>query len=272
MSLPSRFRPAADLLKELGITEPSEIDIEAIAQHCDATVTYGHLSGSEARIVGSEDSAIITVNQSTSKGRERFSAAHELAHWLRDAGEVALLCNPDSAFDESSGVNNETRANDYAADLLLPRFMFTPHSQDKAMTLQTASDLAETFTMSLTATATRLVQLGSFPAVVVVSDATRMRWFRRGPDVPESLWPHAPGRKTFAYDIAKGQTDRGSGPVYVDEWLAGAVERHSIREDSRRVTDDLVLSILWWTDERPLEDIAARDEGRAARRSDWRKD
>ena len=125
---------------------------------------------------------------------------------------------------------------------------------------------------SLTATATRLVQLGSFPAVVVVSDASRMRWFRRGPDVPESLWPHAPGRKTFAYDIAKGQTDRGSGHVYVDEWLAGAVERHSILEDSRRVTDDLVLSILWWTDERPLEDIAARDEGRAARRSDWRKD
>lgn len=110
MSLPSRFRSAADLLKELGITEPSEIDIEAIAQHCDATVTYGNLSGSEARIVGSEDSAIITVNQSTSRGRERFSAAHELAHWLRDAGEVALLCNPDSAFDESSGVNNETRA------------------------------------------------------------------------------------------------------------------------------------------------------------------
>jgi len=83
------------LLKELGISEPREIDIEAIAQHCGATVTYGHLTGSEARIVGADDSAIITVNKSPSRGRERFSAAHELAHWLRDAGEVALLCNPE---------------------------------------------------------------------------------------------------------------------------------------------------------------------------------
>ena len=58
MSLPARFRPAADLLKELGITEPEEIDIEAIAQHCDATVTYGQLAGSEARIVGADDKAI----------------------------------------------------------------------------------------------------------------------------------------------------------------------------------------------------------------------
>jgi Zn-dependent peptidase ImmA (M78 family) len=272
VSLPSRFRPALDLLKELGISDPEEIDIEAIAQYCGATVTYDKLTGAEARIVGGGHSAIITVNRSTSRGRERFSAAHELAHWLRDAGQVALLCDPDTAFDESGGTNPETRANDYAADLLLPKFMFVPRSQGRSMTLQTVSDLATVFTTSLTATAIRLVQLGSFPAVVVVSDATGMRWFRRGPDVPESLWPHAPDRKTFAYDIAKGQVDRGSGRVYVDEWLTGAVERHSIHEDSRRLTDDLVLSILWWTDETPLEDIVERDERRAARRSDWRDD
>ena len=272
MNQPARYRPAIELLKELGVTEPDEIDIEAIAQHCGATVTYGTLTGSEARIVGVDDTAIITVNRSGRRGRERFSAAHELAHWLRDAGEVALLCNPHQAFDESAGVNRESRANDYAADLLMPRFMFEPRSKGKSMTLATASELSNTFTTSLTSAALRLVQLGSFPAVVVVSDATRVRWFRRGPDVPESLWPRLPGRKTFAYDLAKAKGDSGSGDVYVDEWFSGAVERHSIYEDSRRVMDDLVLSILWWTDERPLEAIVERDEGRAYRRSDGRDD
>ncbi len=234
-------------------------------------MTYGRLTGSEARIVGADDSAIITVNKSPNRGRERFSAAHELAHWLRDAGEVALLCNPDESFDESGGVNRETRANDYAVDLLLPPVMFTPRAEGKSMTLQTASALAETFEMSLTATTLRLVQLGSFPAVVVVSDAERMKWFRRGPEVPESLWPHAPGRKTFAYDLTRGKADSGSDHVYVDEWFSGAVERHTIHEDSR-LTGQLVLSILWWTDESPLEAIVERDEQRAYRRSDWRKD
>lgn len=272
MTFPPRFRPALQLLNELGITEPHEIDIEAIAEYCGATVIYERLSGCEARILGAEDRAIITVNPSTSRGKERFSAAHELAHWLRDAGGVALLCDPDNGFDESAGMNRETRANDYAGDLLLPKFMFVPRSKGRSMTLQTSTRLAEEFQTSLTATSLRLVQLGSFPAVVVVSDATRMRWFWRGPDVPESLWPHAPGRKTFAYDIVRGQAASGSGNVYADEWLAGTVERHSIHEDSRRLTDDVVLSMLWWTDETPLEQIVERDERSAARRSDWRDD
>jgi hypothetical protein len=72
--------------------------------------------------------------------------------------------------------------------------------------------------------------------------------------------------------IAKGKGDSGQGHVYVDEWFTGAVERHHIHEDSRRVTQGAVLSILWWTDERPLEEIVARDEQSAYRRSDWRKD
>ena len=59
MSLPARFRAAAALLKELGISEPEEIDIEAIAQYCGATVTYGRLTGSEARIIGVDDRAIV---------------------------------------------------------------------------------------------------------------------------------------------------------------------------------------------------------------------
>ena len=140
------------------------------------------------------------------------------------------------------------------------------------MTLQTVSDLADIFTTSLTATAIRLIEIGSYPAVVVLSDAERMRWFRRGPDVPESLWPHVPGRNTFAYNIARGQSEEGCDHVYVDEWFSGATERHRIHEDSRRLSADLVFSILWWTDERPLQDIADRDEHRAHRRSDSRND
>lgn len=266
----SRFRPALDLLKELGITEPKEIDIEAIAQHCNATVIYEPLVGCEARIVGTHDRAIITVNPSRSRGRERFSAAHELAHWLRDSG--VAFCNPETAFNDSKGATVETRANEYAADLLLPPFMFKPASHEQSMTFATAARLSVLFETSLTATALRLIRYGSFPAVLVCTEKGQLSWFRRGADVPESLWPHEPGRKTFAFDIAQGKTEAGEGDVYVDEWLSGAVERHAIHEDSRRVTDDLVLSILWWTNEKPLEEIVERDEQRSYRRSDWRRD
>src|SRR5687768_12988516 len=70
MTQPARYRPAIDLLKELGITEPSEIDIEAIAQHCGATVTYGRLSGSEGSptdgcLVRKHESSVRTSAQSS---------------------------------------------------------------------------------------------------------------------------------------------------------------------------------------------------------------
>lgn len=267
MTVPTRFRGATDLLKELGITEPKEIDIEAIAQYCDATVVYQSLSGCEARIVGTSNRAIITVNPRDSRGRERFSAAHELGHWLRDTG--IAFCNPEAAFNDSAGPSAETRANEYAADLLLPRFMFEPASKDKPMTFETTSELADLFETSLTATAIRLIRYGSFPAVVVCTENGTLQWFRRGSDVPESLWPRSPGKGTFAYNVGRGDTDGASGEVYASEWFKDTPNRYSVHEDSRRI-GSCVLTLVWWKDEAPLEEIVEREERRAARRSDWR--
>ena len=45
-------RSPESLIDELGITEPDEIDVEAIAYHCGALIQYRHLDGCAARIVG----------------------------------------------------------------------------------------------------------------------------------------------------------------------------------------------------------------------------
>ena len=67
------------LLAHLGIESPGDIDIEAIAQFCQATVEYAPLDGCEARILGYGDRAIITVNSNgTNRGRQRFGVPCEL--------------------------------------------------------------------------------------------------------------------------------------------------------------------------------------------------
>lgn len=58
-----RPSPAETLLQELGVTDPAEINLEAVAHHVNAQVRYRPLDGCEARIVGAADSAIITVNR-----------------------------------------------------------------------------------------------------------------------------------------------------------------------------------------------------------------
>ena len=85
---------AERLLQDLGVTEPGEIDLEAIAYHLNATVQYRPLDGCEARIVGHGHRAIITVNARSSPRRNRFSIAHELGHWHHHKGK-RLVCRAD---------------------------------------------------------------------------------------------------------------------------------------------------------------------------------
>ena len=142
------------------------------------------------------------------------------------------------------------------------------------MLFETVRALATTFGTSLTATAIRLVEYGSFPAILVCNERSGRKWFVRGPDVSESLWPlDSPGRDTLAYDLLHGADTASPQDIYADQWLA-RTERHSysLREDSIRGPHGQVLSLLWWTNENPLRELADEDERRAARRSDWRDD
>src|SRR5690606_21936818 len=86
------YRSPGKLLEELGIENTEEIDIEAIAQHCDATIVYERLHGCAARIIGGAQQAIIAVDSESSRQRQRFSAGHELGHWMNDRGKAGFAC------------------------------------------------------------------------------------------------------------------------------------------------------------------------------------
>lgn len=268
----TRSVAAIDLLRSLGITEPGEIDIYAIAQFKDATVVEKRVTGCEARIMGYGDKALIVVNAESIPSRKRFSAAHELGHWMRDAGSISFGCNPEALIG-SGDANRETKANSYASDLLMPKFMFEPRARERPITFETVSDLAHVFQTSLTATSIRLINHGSYPAMLICSNAQRVRWFWRGADVPKNIWPQAAGRLTFASEMLRGASgaQKTSGQVCSDQWFS-SVQPHSVHEDSRRISNDLVLTLLWWNDESPLIEIQEEQERREYRRSDWSDD
>ncbi len=263
----SHFRPAAVILRELGITEPEDIRIEAIAEYCHATVVYEPLQGSAARILGFKDHAYITVDSKSRRERQRFSAGHELGHWMMDRGKVSsFICAAKMFASEWSEDNPERRANRYATDLLLPKFMFEPRAKNREITFATVRALAYEFQVSLTATAIRLVELGSYPAILVCNEPTRRRWFFRGSDVPDVLrLRDKPGAYTNAYDLLHGGTNPdGTTDVAADGWINHPDARwYSLREDSVRIGYDFVLSLLWWKDERQLLDLEEDEDQRS---------
>lgn len=265
MTLRPHYRPAPALLRELGVTEPEDIRLEAIAQYCGATIVYEPLSGCAARIVGYGEEAFITVDSKSRLERRRFSAAHELGHWMADRGRISsFLCQEKVFATEWAEDNPERRANRYAADLLLPKFMFEPRARNKEIIFDTVRSLAAVFRTSLTATAIRLVEFGSFPAIIVCNEQGRRRWFSRGPDVPDELrLRDTPGAYTCAYDLLRGSSAaEGPTDVQSDGWISHpGARRYSLREDSVRIGHGLVLSILWWKDESQLLDLEEEGDG-----------
>jgi Zn-dependent peptidase ImmA (M78 family) len=255
--MPASYKPPFLLLEELGITEPQEIDIEAIAQYCDATIVYEPLEGSEARILGNANRAIITVNSNSSVFRRRFSAGHELGHWMRDRGKVGFTCAEDVMMTEWDSVNAERGANEYAADLLMPADMFKRRSQGKPITFDVVRDLSIIFLTSLTATAIRLVRHGSFPAMLVYLLNGKRKWFIRGDGVPNRLWPlEVPRPATAAADLLRGEGEVDPISIQADGWLdQPGSDRYEVTEHAVRVSSTGILALIWWTDERPLLDL-----------------
>ena len=78
--------PAERILKSLGIEDPGEIDLEAIAWTRGAVVEYRPLDRCEATIVGSKRKAVIAVNSRSPPERRRFSLGHEVLFRVANPG------------------------------------------------------------------------------------------------------------------------------------------------------------------------------------------
>jgi Zn-dependent peptidase ImmA (M78 family) len=270
---PDWYRTPSQVLSDLGIQEPSDIDIEAIAEDCGATIQYRRLSGCAARIMGFNDRAIITIDEDSPRPRQRFSAGHELGHWMRDRGQAAFQCQDRVFVKEWSAENPETRANRYAGDLLLPAKMFRLNAGERPITFDTTKDLAKLFCTSLTATAIRLVEYGAFPSILVCNSPQKRDWYICSSEVRGKIWlEERPGAGSLAYSLLHSQVKfRPAREVGSDAWFNHRNARnYRIYEDSQLIADGVVLSLLWWKDETQLIDIDREIEERGSWRSDFR--
>ena len=248
---------AEKLLQELGITEPEEINLEAIAYYVGARVRYRSLDGCEARIVGYGDKAIIAVNDKSPFRRARFSIAHELGHWKHHRGQK-LACRMED-YHPRDRASPERLADTYAADLLMPHYLFRPlaHEQGK-LTFKAVTALADIFNTSLTATAIRLVESDHSPALLICHGRQGRRWFTRAPSLAEHWFPKSEldtASSAFAVVYGTRQGDSLPRKIRADAWFdCWEARGYDIHEETMRVGDGEVLTILLLTDGRMLEE------------------
>ncbi|MER8698971.1 ImmA/IrrE family metallo-endopeptidase [Mesorhizobium sp. M1273] len=108
---------------------------------------------------------VISVNEAEAEQRKRFTAAHELAHYLLHRDLMKERRHLDRLFDEAANRNptepltyqHEMQANQFAARLLMPKATI---ESEIAKENDTIEGLAQTFGVSRQAMEYRLANLG----------------------------------------------------------------------------------------------------------------
>ncbi len=249
----TRLTVAEQLLQELGITEPEEIDLEAIAWHVGATVKRRILDGCEARIVGAGDRAIITVNSASARVRQRFSIGHEIGHWRYHRGR-SLVCGSEEIGGRGGGGSPlEREADAFAADLLMPGYILRPYLlQFGELTFAVIIEIGKAFTTSIPATAIRLVEHGPWPTILVCHGQGGRKWFVRNRAVPDTWFPrddldvysHAFGL-LFGNDLDQTKPHSIGAHIWFNRRDA---QRYDIQEQSIHAGNGETLSLLLLSD------------------------
>jgi len=262
---------AESLVEELGISEPKDLDVEAIAYDSGVTVAYADLHGCDAMLVGLGNKAIATIRPSIEE-RQRFSIAHELGHWSEHRGR-SFACRVDD-IDANLETDNklEREADQYAAHLLMPRRLFKP--QLRAIStpgFKHIAEISQVFNTSTLATCLRLTELNAFPIVLASYGPNGLRWQQRSKDVPSRWWLRSQLHEdSFAYDLYQRGTSCGgprkqSADVWFDNDDAAAFE---VTEECIPGHNRTVIVLLTLGDEDMLQAQFDRDlwTGKASRR------
>lgn len=252
-------------IDEFAISEPSEIDIEAIAFEQQAVVLEKPLNGCEAMIIGAGDKATITVNSSSEVPRKRFSVGHELGHWFKDRGKVGNLCSH-SDMENPSGVsrNRENIANSYASELLIPTYLLQDQLTGSCLDLDLVSSVKSAFNTSFMMTLRRVItsdhHMGHF--VIYRKDGTRYL-FDKHSNLPGCFFPTSiapPGSKI--HDLISNNVKSVSGEVDGSVWCReGWADEATVHEYAFHYHEDMFISLVWWKDEEPIWQCISSKDG-----------
>lgn len=232
-----------------GVRKPEHIDLEAIANARGAHVVYRRLDGCAARLVASDNGAVISVAVDDNLGRQRFSLGHELAHCMQDAQRTSFKCSSTDIGPQNAEAKSvEADANSFASQLILPDYLVWPWVADRKPSLDLANAMGGDFRASLTASALKLLQRTKVPSAITCHDQRRLKWSRRSRDFSSDFYIlNELHQDTIAFEMAFGAAKGLSRPKResASRWISGpGAYRMEVWSQSIKLPEGSVLTML----------------------------
>jgi hypothetical protein len=211
-------------------------DLAAIAGQIGLRIREVEADGFDGLLVRALDGpkGIIAVNAAIREyTRKRFTIGHEIGHYLIPYHRTLKnVCrSEDIERWHSSVASAEREANQFSAELLLPRKLVAPRLGLKDPSLHTISRVASEFSTSLTATIYRYLELTVLACCMIWSEMGRAKWYVRSDAFRLPLPIHElPSAKSWAAKLFAGKSapdDLVEVPLdaWLNRWDAGRVRR-----------------------------------------------
>ncbi len=167
---------AYKLRHDLGIDPSKCINLNYIAEKLMIKVVRKDLGvGIEGACKSRGVKRLVVLNpNSTSLQKERFTFSHEIGHLL--IHHSSYVCEKDFFHTYKTQNDKEQEANDFAAELLLPRRAMLDILSQKDFTFTLIEQVAKKYNTSLSVTAIRLIQTFNDNAVIIWHNGQNLIW------------------------------------------------------------------------------------------------
>lgn len=244
-------RAARQMLAELGISNPAEVEIDNLAYLRGALVRDVPMSGAQGRSCRIGRRAIISVNDQVKyPSRRRYVIAHELGHLdiHRDKNQLSL-CS-EASISEQYDQGTEREANAFASALLMPKALWDKRVDVRVPSLDVVSELSHEFQVSLTAAAIRFVKLCPERCAVVFAQKNSVVWAALGTDFgytirrDDQLSTYALASDYFKKGTVNNRPETISARAWIESPRVG--RDHDLKEHCRPISSiGATLSLLW---------------------------
>jgi Zn-dependent peptidase ImmA (M78 family) len=183
-----------------------------------ATESY---DGALLRVQGVPRGTVIINTNIREEARQRFTLAHEIAHFvLPNQRDLLTPCAQSSIERWASNIAlAEHEANQFAAQILMPQIAIQDHLRLEP-SFASAMAIAQRCGTSLTASGYRLVSLTSFPAALVWSEQGQVRWYKASDEFGRWIRRGSLSTATYAADCFVGKpVPEKLEPVPAEAWL-----------------------------------------------------
>jgi len=157
-------------------------DLPFIVGQIGLRVREVETDGFDGTLVRAQDApkGIIAVNSAIREyTRKRFTIGHEIGHYLipHHRGLQNVCRSDDIERWHSAIATTEREANQFSAELLLPRRVVGPRLGVDKPSLRRISEVAREFSTSLSATVYRYLELTELACCMVWSESGRAKWY-----------------------------------------------------------------------------------------------